>query len=95
MDEHRLRLKPVLRRVWPLFDEPLANRAFLTLAELERVLEDRCVRLTEMSEVIQAHTCSHGWPLDRKTTKRSPGFRITSQDLVDEAEELVDVEGLG
>lgn len=54
-------LQPV-ERVWPLVDEPLANRAFRTLSELERVLEDRCVCLTEMPEVIRAHTCFHWWP---------------------------------
>ena len=50
-------------RLWPLVDEPLANRAFRTLTELERVLEDRCVRLTQMSAVIRAHTLFHWWPL--------------------------------
>ena len=53
-------------RVWPLVDEPLANRAFSTLAELEAVLEDRCVRLTEMPETIRAHTCFHWWPQVRQ-----------------------------
>ncbi len=52
-----------LERVWPLVDEPLANRAFATLEEVEAVLEDRCVRLTEMPEVLRAHTLFHWWPL--------------------------------
>lgn len=54
-------LQPV-ERVWPLVDEPLANRAFGTLAEVEAVLEDRCVRLTEMPDVVCAHTLFHWWP---------------------------------
>lgn len=54
-------LQPV-ERVWPLVDEPLANRAFATLTDLERVLEDRCVRLTDMPEVIRAHSLFHWWP---------------------------------
>lgn len=54
-------LQPV-ERMWPLVDEPLANRAFRTLADLERVLEERCVRLTEMPEVIRARTLFHWWP---------------------------------
>jgi hypothetical protein len=49
-------------RMWPLVDEPLANRAFATLGEVEAVLEDRCVRLTEMPEMIRAHTLFHWWP---------------------------------
>ncbi len=54
-------LQPV-ERVWPLVDEPLANRPFATLADVEAVLEDRCVRLTEMPEVLHAHTLFHWWP---------------------------------
>ncbi len=55
-------LQPV-ERVWPLVDEPLANRAFATLAEVEAVLEDRCVQLSEVPAVIRAHTRFHWWPL--------------------------------
>lgn len=54
-------LQPV-ERVWPLVDEPLANRAFTAIAEVEAVLEDRCVRLGDMPEVIRAHTLFHWWP---------------------------------
>lgn len=49
-------------RLWPLVDEPLANRAFASLKEVEAVLEDRCVRLTDMPDVIRAHTLFHWWP---------------------------------
>ena len=53
-------LQPV-ERVWPLLDEPLANRAFRTLVEVEAVLEDRCVRLTEMPDVLRTQTLYHWW----------------------------------
>jgi transposase len=52
-------------RLWPLVDEPLANRAFESLKEVEAVLEDRCVRLTDMPDVIRAHTLFHWWPRER------------------------------
>lgn len=54
-------LQPV-ERIWPLLDEPLANRAFSALEEVEAVWEDRGVRLTEMPEVLRAHTLFHWWP---------------------------------
>ena len=54
-------LQPV-ERVWPLVDEPLANRAFQTLAQVTALLEDRCVRLTDSPDVIRAHTLFHWWP---------------------------------
>lgn len=53
-------------RLWPLVDEPLANRAFDSLAELERVLADRCVRLGDMTATVCAHTLFHWWPRERK-----------------------------
>lgn len=54
-------LQPV-ERVWPLVDEPLANRAFATLAEVEAVLEARCTQLSTLPEQIRAHTLFHWWP---------------------------------
>jgi len=32
-------------RLWPLVDEPLANIAFETIAEVEELVEQRCRRL--------------------------------------------------
>lgn len=49
-------------RIWPLLDEPLANRAFATLAEVEAVLEDRCVWLADSPDVIRAQASFHRWP---------------------------------
>jgi transposase len=35
--------------LWPVLDEPLANRYFETLADLERAVADRCLVLTRKS----------------------------------------------
>lgn len=49
-------------RLWPLADEPLANRAFQKLREVEDVLEQRCIQLAERPELVRAHTLFHWWP---------------------------------
>jgi transposase len=48
-------------RLWPLTDEPLVNRKFETLEEMEDTLATRCVTLSEMPEVIRAHTLFQWW----------------------------------
>ena len=50
-------------RLWPLSNEPLANRVFTSLDELEEVQADRCRWLQAHPEVVQAHTCFHWWPV--------------------------------
>jgi hypothetical protein len=47
-------------RLWPLVDEPVANRHFATLADLEAVIAERCRRLD--AETIKPHTDFHWWP---------------------------------
>ena len=49
-------------RLWPLLDEPLANRNFATLEDLDAVLAERCRTLVGMPEVIRDHTHFHWWP---------------------------------
>ena len=49
-------------RVFPLSNEPLANRVFASLDELEQVQAERCRWLQDHPEVIQAHTCFSWWP---------------------------------
>lgn len=49
-------------RLWPLVNEPLANRAFDTLAALDTVLGERCVYLAEHPAVVRGHTNFHWWP---------------------------------
>jgi transposase len=46
--------------LWPLVDEPVANRHFATLADLEAVIAERCRRLD--AQTIKPHTDFHWWP---------------------------------
>jgi hypothetical protein len=57
-------------RLWPLVDEPVANRAVADLAELTDLLAERCRALRGQRRQIKAHTRYHWWPRERR--KRSP-----------------------
>ena len=49
-------------RLWPLSNEPVANRVFTSLDELEQVQAERCKWLQDHPVVVHAHTCFHWWP---------------------------------
>lgn len=49
-------------RLWALCDEPLVNEVFDRLEDLEAVLAERCVLLTEQPERIRSLTLYHWWP---------------------------------
>ena len=49
-------------RLWPLVDEPVANRAFPDLEALEAVLVARCRTLEADRERLKALTRFHWWP---------------------------------
>jgi len=49
-------------RLWPLVDEPLANQAFETIAEVEELVVQRCRRLLQQQQLIQGLTFYHWWP---------------------------------
>ena len=49
-------------RLWRLADEPLVNRSFKCLDDLEDILEDRCRTLLTMQTEIKALTNYHWWP---------------------------------
>jgi len=49
-------------RLWSLVDEPVANRAFTDLHDLEAVLVERCRVLAADPERLHAHTAFHWWP---------------------------------
>lgn len=49
-------------RLWPLCNEPLANRTFDSINELEGVLSNRCCQLTTRHTDIRALTFYHWWP---------------------------------
>lgn len=55
-------------RLWPLSNEPLANRPFASLDELEQVQAERCRWLQTQPVVLHAHTCFHWWPTSLDTT---------------------------
>lgn len=56
-------LQPV-ERVWRLVDEPVANRAFADLDELEAVLVARCQVLRADPDTLQGHIQYHWWPAE-------------------------------
>src|ERR671916_368747 len=47
-------------RLWPLVDEPVANKHFATLDDLGAVVAERCRRLDPAA--IKPHTAFHWWP---------------------------------
>jgi hypothetical protein len=49
-------------RLWPLVDEPIANRAFADLDVLEAALVGRCRALEADASRLKAHTLYHWWP---------------------------------
>jgi transposase len=55
-------------RLWPLSNEPLANRSFTSLDELEDVQAERCRWLQAHPEVVRGRTSFHWWPLSSDTT---------------------------
>lgn len=57
-------------RLWPLLDEPVANRAFATLDELEDVLADRCLVLEAHRRTVKTHTGIRWWPRERRPRKQ-------------------------
>jgi transposase len=50
--------------LWPVLDEPLANRYFATLADLERAVADRCRGLNRNQ--LSLGTNFHWWPKPAK-----------------------------
>jgi transposase len=48
-------------RLWPLVNEPLANQAFETIAEVEELVVQRCRRLLVQQQLVQGLTFYHWW----------------------------------
>jgi transposase len=48
--------------LWPLLDEPLVNRHFATLAEVDQVVARRCLALDADRDAIKARTHFRWWP---------------------------------
>jgi transposase len=49
-------------RLWPLTNEPIVNKTFESIQELEEVLSDRLKVLSEQPQFISGLTCFHWWP---------------------------------
>lgn len=48
--------------LWPLVDEPIVNRHFDTLDDLDAILAERCRTLRQDRRLIAANTTFHWWP---------------------------------
>jgi hypothetical protein len=55
---------PPAERLWPLVNEPVANRAFADLDALDDVLVDRGRRLEADRPRLRAHATFHWWPAE-------------------------------
>lgn len=53
-------------RLWPLVDEPVANRTFPDLDALEAPLVGRCRQLEQQRRPIKTRTRFHWWPRERR-----------------------------
>lgn len=49
-------------RLWSLTNEPLVNRHFETLSEMEAVQQARCQALATMPEAVRGRALFHWWP---------------------------------
>ena len=61
LPSHSPELQPA-ERLWPLTNEPIANRYFSSLDELEAVLYQRCQKLLDLKQLICGLTHFHWWP---------------------------------
>lgn len=59
-------------RLWPLVNEPVANRTFADLDALETTLGERCRALDHHADQIRALTLFHWWPVPPENLESSP-----------------------
>jgi len=48
--------------LWPLSNQPLVNRCFASLDELEAVQTERCNHLQDHPDLVRSPTFFHWWP---------------------------------
>jgi transposase len=58
---HSPELQPA-ERLWSFVDEPLANRYFETIDDIDQVVNTRCLALTQQRDIIRDSTLFHWWP---------------------------------
>jgi transposase len=66
---HSPELQPA-EHLWAFIDEPLVNRYFQTIEDLDKVVGERCVALMQQAEMISASTLFHWWPRLRAKTQQ-------------------------
>jgi hypothetical protein len=66
---HSPQLQPA-EHLWAFVDEPLGNRYFETIEDLDNALGERCRALMQQTQMISASTLFHWWP--RLRTKKAP-----------------------
>jgi hypothetical protein len=47
---------------WCAYLEPLVNRYFETIEDLDNAVGERCLALMQQTQTINASTLFHGWP---------------------------------
>jgi len=62
---HSPELQPA-EHLWEFLDEPLVNRNFESLDELDKTVGNRCIALTSQNEAIRNTTLFHWWPIQRQ-----------------------------
>jgi transposase len=60
LPSHTPELQPV-ERLWDLSDEPVVNKCFTSISELENVLYDRCRALSTMKDIVREECLFHWW----------------------------------
>ena len=58
---HSPELQPA-EHLWTFVDEPVVNTYFKSIEELEKVVSERCVALTDQPDIIRDSTLFHWWP---------------------------------
>ncbi len=58
---HSPELQPA-EHLWAFVDEPLVNRYFETIEQLDQAVGQRCLALTQQTDMIRRSTLFHWWP---------------------------------
>lgn len=59
--------------LWAFVDEPLVNRHFETIEDLDQAVGERCVALSQQQDMICASTLFHWWPRPASMLTRPKG----------------------
>jgi hypothetical protein len=64
---HSPELQPA-EHLWAFVNEPLANRCFAAIESLDLAVGDRCIALTQQTDIIRDSALFHWWPHPRART---------------------------